>query len=227
MHLGECTPVGTAQILFRTLKFSGRKASGLKDQRMSIVHYYFVMKRNQNLIILSNSTCLCYISQLSNLLKALAEWKPPPCDVTHIDPRNISTTLSLLKTTEAGPRHTRGTFRLRSLLPEHISKLSNRQFKRRKPLRESLPAPTPRPAPITPAASFQDRQSQPSLSSTITAILAHLVEKSKMLASDSICSVGEELKGAQPYILGVSAWSKQQSFRSQWVLPRQLPQTGQ
>lgn len=152
----------------------------------------------------------CHFSQISDLLKALARRKSLPCDTTRIDPRNISTTLSILKNTETG------TFRSRAVLPENMSQLSKCEFKRQDHLSESLPASVP--APQTAVTSSQEGQLQPSLPSSNNVILAHLVTKSNMMPSDSVISIREQLKQQEihPYILGVQAWTKQPSCEPQW-----------
>lgn len=165
---------------------------------------------------------LCSLSQISELLKALAERKSPPCDMTHTDPRNISTTLSILKNTGTGTLNTHMAFRSRAVLPENINRLSKCQFKRRDHLGESLNTSVPVPA----VASSQEGQLQPSLAFPNPAIIAHLVDKSKMLPSDPVSSIAERLikHEMHPHILGVQRWTKQQSFEP---LPKQMPQTGQ
>lgn len=191
--------------------------------------YHVYMNCSSKVSFLWNSTsatCLCLFSQTSELLKALAERKSPPIDL-----RNISTTLSTLKNTRTGTSNTHGTFRSRAVLPENIRQLSNCQFKRRDHLRESLPASVPVPAPITTAVvSSQEQQLQPRLPSSNPVILALLVEKSKMLPSVSVCSIGKQLKEHEmhPHILGVQAWTKQQSCEPQRTLPvpEQSHQTG-
>ncbi|XP_036955140.1 uncharacterized protein LOC119020119 [Acanthopagrus latus] len=166
--------------------------------------------------------------QISELHKALAEVKSLPRDITHIDPRNIRASLSVLKNTEKGTSNTRGSFRSRATLPENMSQLSNCQFPRRDQLRESLSAPVPLPVPNAASTSAEEGQLQPSLPSSHLVFLAHLVEKSKMLPSDSIFSIGERLKRHEihPHILGVQAWSKRRSCGPQWIRPKQFPQTG-
>ncbi|GAA6226475.1 uncharacterized protein LOC119020119 [Lates japonicus] len=153
-----------------------------------------------------------YRIKISDLLKALARRKSLPCDTIHIDPRNISTTLSILKNTETG------TFRSRAVLPENMSQLSKCEFKRQDHLSESLPASVPVPAPHTAVTSSQEGQLQPSLPSSNNVILAHLVAKSNMLPSDSVISIREQLKkqAIHPYILGVQAWTKKPSCEPQW-----------
>ncbi|XP_010734267.3 uncharacterized protein LOC104922993 isoform X1 [Larimichthys crocea] len=142
--------------------------------------------------------------QISELLKTLAERKSPPCDTTRIDPRNISSTLSVLKNRRTGMSNTGVSFRSRSVLPENISQLSKCQFKRRDHLRESLSAFLPVPAPITTVASSQRGRLQPSLPSSDPVNLSDLVEKSEMQSSDLMSSIGEQLKKHEihPHIRG-------------------------
>ncbi|XP_071339549.1 uncharacterized protein [Trachinotus anak] len=156
-----------------------------------------------------------YGLKISELFKTLAERKSPPCETTRIDPRNTSTTLSILK-------NTHGTFRSRAVLPENINQLSKCQFQRRVHLSESLPASN------TAVASSQEAQLQPTLPSSNPNILAHLLGKSKMLPSGSVLSDGERFKKKeiQPHILGVQAWTKRLSCELQWMPPKVSPQTG-
>ncbi|TKS78385.1 hypothetical protein D9C73_012789 [Collichthys lucidus] len=135
-----------------------------------------------------------YGFQISELLKTLAERKSPPCDTTRIDPRNISSTLSVLKNRGTGTSNTGVSFRSRSVLPENISQLSKCHFKRQDHLRESLSAFRPVPAPITTVASSQRGQLQPSLPSADPVNLSELVEKSETQSSDLMSSIGEQLK---------------------------------
>ncbi|XP_056232085.1 uncharacterized protein LOC130169397 isoform X2 [Seriola aureovittata] len=153
--------------------------------------------------------------KISEFLKALAERKSPPCDTTHIDPRNISTTLSILK-------NSHGTFRSRAVLHENISQLSKRQFQRRDHLSESLPVPN------TAVASSQEGQLHPTLPSSNPVVLTHLLEKSKTLPSASALFVVERFKKQEihPHILDVQAWTKQLSCEPQWMPPKMPPQTG-
>ncbi|KAG8011851.1 hypothetical protein GBF38_004212 [Nibea albiflora] len=152
-----------------------------------------------------SATCLCNLSQISDLLKTLAERKSPPCDTTRIDPRNISATLSALKNTGTGTSNTGVSIRSRSVLPENIRQLSKCQFKRRDHLKESLSAFLPVPAPITTVASSQRGQLQPSFPSSSPVNLSDLGEKSdEMQSSDLISSIGEQLKKQEihPHVHG-------------------------
>ncbi|KAI4820260.1 hypothetical protein KUCAC02_028244 [Chaenocephalus aceratus] len=156
--------------------------------------------------------CLLF-SQISELLAALAMRRSPS-----FDPRNISTSLSTLTNTGAGPFKTNGTFRSRATLPENIRQLSRRQFMRRDFLKESLPIPLA--APISTAvASSQEEHLQPSLPSSTCVFPAHLADK--RLPSDSVGSIGERLEEREmhPHILGVQA-------RTRRTQPEQNPQSG-
>lgn len=190
---------------------------------------YICLEFKPRCYLLPDKLSCCHFAQISELHKALAEVKSLPRDITHIDPRNIRASHSVLKNTEKGTSNTRGSFRSRATLPENMSQLSNCQFPRRDQLRESLSAPVPLPVPNAASTSAEEGQLQPSLPSSHLVFLAHLVEKSKMLPSDSIFSIGERLKRHEihPHILGVQAWSKRRSCGPQWIRPKQFPQTGQ
>lgn len=60
-------------------------------------------------------------------------------------------------------------------------------------------------------------------------LFAHLVEKSEILASDSVILMREQLEKQEiyPYILGVQAWRKREQREPQCMLLKQFPQTGQ
>lgn len=190
---------------------------------------YICLEYKPRCYLLPDKLSCCNFAQISELYKALAEVKSLPRDITRIDPRNISATLSILKNAEKGTSNTRGSFRSRATLPENIRQLSKCQFPRRDQLRESLSAPVALPVPNAASTSTREGQLQPSLSSSHLVFLAHLVEKSKMLPSDSISSIGERLKRHEihPHILGVRAWSKRKSCGPQWTRSKQSPQTGQ
>lgn len=173
--------------------------------------------------VLCKTPKLHFFFQISELLKTLAEKKLPPTCTICIDPRNISATLSILNNTGC-TCSTGWTIRSKAALPENIRELSSCQFKRRDHLRESLASAVPVPA----VASPQEGQLQ--LSSNLV-LLAHLVEKSKMLPSGSVSSIGEQLKKQEiyPHILGVQAWTQHQSCEL-WCTPpvrHVSPQTGQ
>ena len=163
--------------------------------------------------------CTCNLfSQMSDLLKALPQRKPPSCKIAQTDPRNRAN-LSVLKHTEKG----RGTFRSRAVLPKNIKQLSNCQFKRRDYLRESLSASVPVPPPITAECSSQEG----TLQSSNPVIPAHLVDESKILPFDSSPSVAEQLKKQETHlcILGVQAWTSHSLCEQQRPL-KPSPQNG-
>lgn len=158
------------------------------------------------------------VSQISELLKTLAERKSPS-----FDPRNISTSLCTLKNTGTGSSKTNGTFRSRAVLPENISRLSKFRFKRRDHLRESLAASVPVPA--VPSSQGE----QPSLPSSDPVIPPFLVEESQTLPSDSVCCTGEWLSEREMHhhILDVEVSTKHQSCEPRRTPPQQFHQTGQ
>lgn len=148
----------------------------------------------------------------------MAEKKSPPHCTICIDPRNISTTLSILNKTGC-TCSTAWIIRSKAVLPKNINQLSSCQFKRRNHFRESLSSPVPVLAPVTAVASTPEGQLHPSSLSSNLVILAHLVEKSKKLPLGSVSSIGEQLKKQEihPHILGVQAWTRQQSL--EWFRP--------
>lgn len=169
-----------------------------------------------------------FFLQISELLRTLAEKKSPPHCTICIDPRNIDTSLSILNKTGC-TCNTAWIIRSKAILPENISQLSSCQFKRRDHLRESLSSLVPVPAPVTAVTSTQERQLQPSLLSSNLVILAHLVEKSKKLPLGSVSCIGEQLKKQEihPQILGVQAWTRQQSWECRMTVKQVSPQQGQ
>lgn len=133
---------------------------------------------------------------------------------------------SAFSITGPGTSYSHEAFRARVDLPNNLRQLSMHQCTRQDHLRESFSSPVPVPAPIT---ASQEGQPQPILPSSDLVLLAHLVEKSKMFASDSITSLSEKLKKQElyPYMLGVHAWMKQEQREPQCTLPQRAPQTGQ
>lgn len=170
---------------------------------------------------------ICKFTQISELLKALDEMKSPPCDTTtHIDPCNIRATLSILKNTGTDASNTHRTFRSRAVLPENISLLSKCEFKRRDHLSETLPAPVPVPAPATAVSQSQEGQLQSTLAS-LNPVIAHLVAKSKMSATDLPVEKQPKKQDVYPQVLDVMAWTKQPSCEPRWIPAKPPQQTGQ
>ncbi|CAJ1069151.1 uncharacterized protein LOC115581556 [Xyrichtys novacula] len=134
-----------------------------------------------------------YGLKISDFLNALAK-RRPPSHTTHTDPRNISTTLSMMKNT--------GSFRSRAVLPKNINQLSTRsQFQRQDHLKETPPASVPVPT-LNPAGTSN------------TLFMAHLVRESKMVpSSESVSSIQERLQKHEIhlFILGVRTWTKVKS----------------
>lgn len=139
----------------------------------------------------------------------MAERKSLPRDTTmHIDPRNIGTTLSILKNPATDTFNTHGAFRARAVPPENIRLLSKCEFKRRDHLSESLSPSVAVPAPGDLVAQSQQGQLRPSLSS-LNPVIAHLVEKSKLAAADSSVEKQTKRQEIHPHVLDVMAWTKQ------------------
>lgn len=153
-------------------------------------------------------------------MKALAEEKSPPRDTsTHIDPRNISTTLSILKNPRTGTSNSHWDFRARAVLPENISLLSKCEFKRRDHLSESSSPSVAAPAPAT--IQCQEGQLQPTLSS-LNPVIAHLT-----VAPDFSVEKFPKKQEIYPHVLGVMSWTKQLSCEPSLIPPKLSPQTGQ
>lgn len=77
------------------------------------------------------SSRLWKCSKISDLLKALDERKSPPRDITtHMDPRNISTSLFILKNPRTDTSSSHWDLRAGAALPENICQLSKCKFKR-------------------------------------------------------------------------------------------------
>ncbi|XP_039476362.1 uncharacterized protein LOC120442974 isoform X1 [Oreochromis aureus] len=161
-----------------------------------------------------------YELKISELLKGFAEKKTSPNESKHTNPRNIS-----LSITEPGTSYNHGTFRSRAVLPKKLCQLYTCQYERLDHLRESFSAPVLVLACI-PAS--QAGQKQPMLSFSDPVLFAHLVEKSEILASDSVIRMREQLEKQEiyPYILGVQAWRKREQREPQCMLLKQFPQTG-
>lgn len=102
----------------------------------------FLCPKNKSHFLLSLLNVVPVFSQMSDLLMVFPEKKPPPRDISHINPRNIISTLSTLNQTERGTGLRSG-----SVLPENIRQLSSCQFKRKDYLRETFPASVPSPIP--------------------------------------------------------------------------------
>ncbi|KAM7391276.1 hypothetical protein PAMP_021976 [Pampus punctatissimus] len=161
-----------------------------------------------------------YGLKISELLKTLAEKKSSPRCTICIDPRNISATLSVLNNT-GYTYNTAWIIRSKAVLAENIIQLSSCQFKRRDHLSESLASSVLVPVPVRDEASTQEGQLQPSsLSSSNLIIFSHLMDTFKMLPSGSVSSIVELLKKQEiyPHILGVQAWTKQQSCELRCML---------
>ncbi|XP_005924550.1 uncharacterized protein LOC102293657 isoform X2 [Haplochromis burtoni] len=158
-----------------------------------------------------------YELKISELLKGFAERKTSPNESIHA---NIS-----LSITEPGTSYNHGNFRSRTVLPKKLCQLSTCQYERQDHLRESFSAPVLVLACI-PAS--QAGQKQPTLSFPDPVLFAHLVEKSEILASDSVILIREQLEKQEiyPYILGVQGWRKREQREPQCLLRKQFPQTG-
>ncbi|MEQ2315412.1 hypothetical protein AMECASPLE_022038 [Ameca splendens] len=109
-----------------------------------------------------------YGIKMSDLFMAMADWKPTP-DVSHIDPRNIGSTLSILNKTGRGTGFE--TVRSRWVLPENIKQLSSCRYRRKDYLRETFLASVP--APITTEGSPHEGQLTACLFSTADGKVKH------------------------------------------------------